>query len=132
MELNKVTLLQSYFDFFYAKEICERIHSVFKKRCYGCQHSCLSQTNHTCLTLSNKQLLELYFDDVLSVIDECDILMRWEASVSGLDVSPELFEMYKLKMYCKDWRETDMKTSKWKTKMINMTVQLLKLGNRFN
>lgn len=132
MESNKVSLMQSYFDFFYAKEISRIMYTVFKKKCEGCQHSCLSQMDHTCLTLSNKQLLELYFEDILNIIDECDILMRWEASISALDVSPELLEMYKLKIYCKDWRETDMKTSNWKTKMINMTVQLLKLERRFN
>jgi hypothetical protein len=65
MELSKVSLQKSYFDFFYAEEIREKMYSVFKKKCFGCQHSCLSQLDHAYINLSNKQQLTLYFEDVL-------------------------------------------------------------------
>lgn len=132
MDITNVSLLQSYFDFFYAKEISLKMYSVFKKKCFGCQHSCLSQLDHSCISLTNEQQLELYFEDVLIEVDESDILLKWNESASALDVSSELIDMYKLKLYCRDWRETDMKTLQWKRKMTKMTVQLLQLEQRIN
>lgn len=129
---SKVSLLQSYFDFFYAKEVCNKMDLVFKKNCLGCQSFSLSQIGHTCLSLAREQQLELYFEDVLLEVDELDILKKWCEAASVIDVSTELIEMFKLKIYCKDWRETDMKTLEWKTKMIKLTVQLLLLETRFN
>ena len=131
MELNKVSLLQAYLDFYYAKEISGKMHSVFKKKCFGCEHSCLSQTDHTCLSLTDEQQLELYFEDVLLDVNESDVLLKWSEAASALDVSPELLEMFKQKLFCKDWRETDMKTFSWKVKMIRMTVQLVHLEKNF-
>ncbi|KAL4231500.1 hypothetical protein ACF0H5_009078 [Mactra antiquata] len=130
MNSNGVSLLQSYFDFFYAKEISLNMYAVFKKKCVECQQSRLSQLDHTCIKLTNKQQLELYFEDILKEVDETQILVKWNETISVMDISPELIEMFKLKIYCRDWRETDMKTLQWTTKMINMTIQLLSLENR--
>lgn len=131
MEVNIVSLLQSYFDFFYAKEIGDNMFSVFRKKCFGCHNSRLSQMDHTCVTLTTDQQLELYFEDVLMEVDESDILAKWNEAASVLDVSSQLIEMFKLKIYCKDWREADMKTLEWRTKIINMTIQLLRIERRF-
>lgn len=128
---ESVSLLQSYFDFFYAKEIRDKMRPVLKAKCLGCQNARLSQTDHDCLTLTDEQQLNLYFDDVLLDVDETDILQRWQDAVSVLDISSELIDMFKLKIYCKDWRETDMKTLQWRNKMINMTVRLLMIEKRF-
>ena len=128
---ESVSLLQSYFDFFYAKEIRDKMRPVFKAKCLGRQNAFLSQTDHDCLTLTDEQQLNLYFDDVLLDVDETDILQRWRDAISVLDKSSELIDMFKLKIYCKDWRETDMKTLQWRNKMINMTVRLLAIEKRF-
>lgn len=128
---ESVSLLQSYFDFFYAKEIRDKMRPVFKAKCLGCQNAFLSQTDHDCLTLTDEQQLNLYFDDVLLDVDETDILQRWRDAISVLDTSSELIDMFKLKIYYKDWRETDMKTLQWRNKMINMTVRLLAIEKRF-
>ena len=132
MDISDTKLLNSYFDFYYAKEIGLKMNSVFKEKCFGCQCCSLSQLDHSCVTLTKAQLLELYFEDVLREVDEEVILSNWLASASALDVSSELVDMFKLKLFCKDWRETDMKTPAWKTKMINMTIQILLLETRFN
>lgn len=129
---ESVSLLQSYFDFLYAKEIRMKMNCVFKANCLGCRDSCLSQMDHACLTLTEEQQLRLYFEDVLLAVDETEILLRWDDAVSVLDMSSELIEMFKLKIYCKDWRETDMKTVHWKNKMITTTVRLLNIERRFD
>ena len=59
-----------------------------------------------------------YFEDVLFDVDESDILLKWNDAASFLDMSSELTEMFKLKIKCKDWRETDIKTVQWRAKMI--------------
>ena len=109
------------------------MRSVFKKKCFGCEQSRLSQLDHTCITLTNKQQLELYFEDILLEVDESNILMKWrEAATAVLGVSEELLEISKQKIYSKEWHETVMKTLHWKTKMIQMTVHVLLLEDRLN
>ena len=125
---ESVTLLQSYFDFFYAKEIKDKRPLVFKAKRIGCQNARLSQRDHNRLTLTEVQQLNLYFEDVLLYVDENDILQRWEDAVCILDMSSELIYMFKLKLFCKDWRETNMKyiaNLQWRNKMITMALQLL-------
>jgi hypothetical protein len=131
MQRKTVSLLQTYFDFFYAKAISDKMCMVFKKKCLGCVNEWLSQTDHTCLTLTTQQLLNLYLEDILQEVDQTEILSQWNQSASILDVSAELLEMFKLKIYCKDWRDTDMKTSQWRTKMIKTAVQIKLLEQRF-
>ena len=48
------------------------------------------------------------------------ILQIWEVFVSMCE-EKELVPMYRLKLYCRDWWETDMKTTAWKSKMMRMT-----------
>ena len=84
---------------------------------------------NTCLNLTKKEWLHRCFEDILYDVDENEILQRWEESVSVCE-EKELVAMYRLKLYCRDWRETDMKTSAWKSKMMRMTSQLMHLQER--
>ena len=122
-------LLESYFEFFYAQEIVKRTYGVVKKNCSGCQLGCLSQTDHSCLY--PREQLESYWEEILGEVDEMEILRKWDSAVSVLrDVSPELVSVYKLKIDCRDWRDTDMKTEAWNSKMYKLSRQLMALKNR--
>ena len=114
--MDTVTLLEAYFQFFYAREIMNIMHATFQTECSGCQRGSLSQLSHPCLSLTTFQLLDLYFDTILERVNEMDILRHWESAVSLIQ-DQALVAMYRLKIYCRDWRETDMKTEVWKTKM---------------
>ena len=104
--MNTTQVLESVFDFFYAKEILNKMHRVIKSNSLGCQHRRLSQLNHTCLSLSKHKQLELYFDNILLEVNEMNVLRHWDTAVSVMqDISPEFVYMYKLKIYCRDWRE---------------------------
>jgi hypothetical protein len=128
--MEEVKLLQSYFEFFYAKEIMSKMYKVFKINCSGCQQGELSQLNHPCLSLTDYEQLELNLDDILDEVNESVILKNWDSAVSVMqNISPELKEMYKLKIYCQDWRDTDMKTTVWKSKMYRLTCELIQLKN---
>lgn len=127
----EVSLLDSYFDFFYAKEILKKMADVLLKKCVGCVTNSLSQVDHSCLTLTKSEQLKLYFEDILLEVDENEILRNWESSTSLLEDVHETVGLYRLKLYCRDWRESDMKSMAWRNKMINLTIQLLQLENRF-
>lgn len=133
MDRDIVSLMESYFDFIYSKAIALEMRNVVKKLCEGCHSGNLSQTKHACLTLSDGELLELYFEEIVKAVDENTILQQWEESVKCIDnISEELIYMYKLKLFCKDWRETDMKTERWRQTMIKRTLQILQLETRFS
>lgn len=124
-------LLESYLDFFYAKEILLRLSDVIKQKCEGCSLDSLSQRDHTCLSLTKRQQLSLYFEDILKIIDEEAILSTWKEHVITLDdISQAYISMYELKLNCKDWRET-MKTPSWKYRLINLSAQLMCLERCF-
>lgn len=132
MDTKFTSLLESYFDFFYAREIIDIMDDVLKKKkCVGCLHGHLSQLEHTC-TWSVKEQLELYWDDVLREVSEVDVILKWRNAISLMENIPSpLVDMYKMKLDCVDWRETDMKTLAWKTRIIRMTVTILQLEKRF-
>ena len=121
-------LLESYFDFYYAKSIKDML-TVFKQKSFGCLHDSLSQTDQTCSTFSRKEKLELYFDEVLQHLDENEILRQWEETVSSF-ANADFVNLYKF--YCRDWRETDMRCATWKSKMVKLVFELLQLENRLN
>lgn len=122
------SLLESYLDFFYAQEILYRLPIVVKRTCQGCLWDSLSQTDHTCLNLTKRQQLSLYFEDVLSEIDEQHIMLKWREAVYPIeDMSPTFIQAYGLKLKCLDCCES-MKTSDWKYRMIKLSGQLLLLG----
>lgn len=124
-----VSLLESYFDFFYAMAIKEKLKEVLIRPCDGCLLNSLSQTDHICVNRPNRETIEIYFDDILKQIDEQEILFKWESSVHHIR-DTELVHMYKLKIFCLDWRECDMKTSSWKRRMIQLTLQLMRIDKR--
>lgn len=127
--MSTSSLLDSYLDFFYAKEILYRLPSVIKQTCQGCLWGSLSQTDHACVNLTKRQQLDLYFEDILRVIDEEDILVKWRETVTRLE-SPVYIALYELKVTCVDWRAT-MKTPVWRKRMIHMAVQLMRLERNF-
>ena len=88
----------------------DNLNDAIKKKCYGCVTNKLSQTDHTSWNLTGKEWLHRFFEDILYNVDENETLQRWEESVSVCE-EKELVVMYRLKLFCRDWRETDMKTS---------------------
>ena len=121
------SVLESYWDFFYAREIATRLPAVMLQKCDGCSVNSLSQREHTCLALTKREQLSLYFEDVLQVTDERHILLQWRDAVSSLaDVTPEYRALYELKLNDPDWRAT-MKTQNWTNRMIHMAAQLTHL-----
>ena len=97
----------------------DNLNDVIKKKCYGFVTNKLSQTDHTCLNLMGKKWLHRYFEDVLLEVNENRYYKY--GKYLCLCEEKELVPMYRLKLYCRDWWETDMKTTAWKSKMMRMT-----------
>ena len=132
MSSYDVLLLESYFDFLYAKTICSAAHEVLTRMCDGCRCWNLSQRNHTCLSVSKFERIEIYFHDILDTINEEEILNQWTEAVQGLQDVPTGFKyLFRLKIGCKDWRETQMKTHTWKVRMLKMVKSLIFLERYF-
>ena len=131
MSSNDIFLLESYFDFLYARSICSAATEVLKQMCDGCRSWNLSQQTHSCLLMPKAQRLELYFQDILDTINEKDIVIQWTEAVDTLnDIPTGLIYLFKLKIGCKDWRATQMKTEVWKIRMLKMAKTLIFLEQR--
>ena len=130
LDMEGVQLLDLYFDTTYAETITSTMNTVIKTLCVGCQLGKLSQKQHECLSLSKKEQLILYFEEILKAVDEEYVLIRWEQNVRREGVaSSEQIDFYKLKIYCKDWIESDMKTENWKRKMMKMSLLCIRFEN---
>ena len=100
--------------------------------CDGCRSFDLSQRNHTCLLVSKLERIEIYFQDILNTINEDEILNEWTEAVEGLrEIHTGLKYLLRLRLGCKDWRETQMKTETWKSRMLKTVKTLVLLERHF-
>ncbi len=61
----------------------------------------------------------------MNAVNEEDVVLKWSKAVSSIsDISNNLIHMFKLKIGCRDWRETGMKTDAWKRRMMNMVLRV--------
>ena len=120
------SLLESYWDVCYAREILRRLPEAIRRQCVGCQLESLSQRDHTCTCHSYSEQLHMYFEDVLACISEADILMKWTDSTATLEMTSEDRALYEMKLKDPHWRIT-MKTPSWRRRMIRMAGQLAHL-----
>ena len=122
-------LLDSYFNFFFAKAVHVAKNKVFHKICDGCKNGYLSQTDHLCLVKGEETLLTVYFIDILDAVNVNFVIQQWESAVRDLNSSsPGLIELCKLKYTCKDWIYTD---KNWQKKIIDTVGRISKLERRF-
>ena len=124
-------LLESYFQYFYAKDIISRMYTVFKENCIGCERGYLSQRDHECLSTTESEQLELYFDDILSMVKQEDVLKQWNQHVHLLNISSKLIDMYRQNNCFTNWRKIDTITVTWKKKMIRNVLNILQLERVF-
>ena len=126
---SNVIFMDSYFDFIYAKAMHECLPTIIRENCYGCEVDHPSQLQHHCLMYDREESIYMYFEELLSAVNEDDILLSWSEIVDTLDISPELVVLHKLKIYDKDWLAT-MKSEQWKTKIRKMVLSISHIENR--
>ena len=124
-----ILLMESYFDFLYAKALQEGLNDVVSKNCYGCEVDHPSQVQHSCLMLDEEQHIDVYFEELQVGVKQDEILLAWMEVVDDLDISPEIIGMQKLKMCDDEWLYS-MKTPAWVQKMKKMMVTIRRLERR--
>ena len=97
--------MDSYFDFMYAEALHHYFPTIVRQNCYGCKGNHPSQLQHSCIIYDDEEHIYMYFDELLSAIDEDSILLSWSEIVDTLEKSPELVPvvLHKMKKYDKDW-----------------------------
>ena len=93
----------------------EHLGNIVKLMCYGCEVDHPSQNQHSCIMNDRQEHIEMYFEKLLSAVNEDDILLSWSDIMDTLNIFPELLALQKLKIYDKDWLAL-MKTDQWKQK----------------
>ena len=126
---SKVMLMDSYFDFIFAKAMFECLPTIIRDNYYGCEIDHPSQLQHHCVMYDQEESIYMYFEELLTVVNQDEILLSWTDIVDSLDISPELVALHKLKIYDKDCLET-MKTEQWKTKIRKMIISISYIENR--
>lgn len=96
---TSVMLMNSYFDFIYAKVLLGVKYTVIQKDCYGCLIDHPSQTQHDCIMSDfirdDEEAIDIYFENMLNEVDEQKILLTWEELMCGLNIPPEVIDLHK-------------------------------------
>lgn len=124
-----VMIMNSYFDFLYAKALYECLSITVKRECYGCEVDHPSQVQHACVMYDQDEHISMYFEKLLDSVNEDDILFSWSEIVDTMNILPELLALQKFKMYSDEWRAS-MKTDQWREKMKKMILKIAQLENR--
>ena len=120
-------MVTSYLDVVYAEEILAHLPEVVRRMCEGCLIDSLSQRDHTCIDINAQEQLTLYFDDILAVIDERDILSKWKDAVASLkDVSQEYLARVELQVN----RHNTVKPTAWRQRMLTFATRIHHLNKR--
>ena len=104
-------------DLCYALHAFGKIGEVAVSKCDGCKVDHPSQIRHDCIMLELEEKLDQYFNAIFDSIDEDEVFNKWEQEVTAMNIPSEIVTMYKLKVFCSDYRETLHKSEGWKTKL---------------
>ena len=130
---TSVALMNSYFDFVYAKALCEVMGMVTRQLCYGCQMDLPSQKDHDCIMDTDpdddEYKIERYFSDMLNAVNEKNILQSWEEIVRISNISSEMIDLHKLLLESNDYLQI-MKTERWCEKMKRMVLTINRIEDR--
>lgn len=126
-QLTSITLLESILKMEYAKALIANLPTVQNTNCLGCQLG----KPHQCVELSTEQKLHLWFDELLALVDEGRIIQEYTKLSEPLDcIDTKLQENFISKLWDDDWR-IQMKTTQWKSSLIETAIRVIKLETRF-
>ena len=114
---------------FYAQAVKNLLFTVSRRMCYGCQQRHLSQTRHSCITLTAKQKLYRYFYQTLHELDESEVINRWETANDETDCPACLSQIKRV--HNSVWKETRMKTDLWVKKLFHTVYRMIQLERKF-
>ena len=111
------SILDSTLDLCFALQAFELIDKVANSECDGCKVGHPSQLRHNCLMLNLEEKLEQYFNAIFDAIDVDEVFAKWEQEVLAKNIPLELVALYKLNVFCSDYKQTLYKSEAWKDKL---------------
>lgn len=109
------SLGRSYIDIYYAEAILQLLPNITQRHCDGCVTKSLSQRHHTCLGMTFKQRLALYFNDILTLLNDNDVVAKCQNAMPT---------MSDVKL------ESPIQSEGWKDSMLKKCMQLYHLQQR--
>ena len=129
METCNTMILESYFKILYARAALDISSQVIREQCYGCQNDCCSQTDHTCLMLSEHEQLEIYFDLILEKINFNELLSTWDNAVKELNLSLDVYTNVKEKYFSNEWKQ-HVNTDKYIQTLLQTVMRMQSIDSR--
>lgn len=97
----------------YAGFIAFTLRRLLPEKCYGCQVDHPSQVQHdVCLMMEPEEQVNIYFQEVLSMLNEEAVLDFWHHWLT-FNLDPPAHPLEYIKYTCEDWRETTWKNEEW-------------------
>lgn len=121
-------LFESVIKFEYAKALLSNLPSATKFYCTGCQ---LKTIEHQCLMLTTDQQLELWFDNLLALVDEGYIIQAIKKSTFAFDFIDEELRHDFIDKLTNDQFRIEMKTEDWKNSLLQTAIRISHLESRF-
>ena len=119
-------MLELSLQFEYASAVLEKLEDAAMSACSGCVNGNLSQVDHSCLMLDKEEKLYFFFDDALLKLDEEEVVRKWKTNACKRYGNADgLVGLFSLKVLCRDYRETTMKTFGWRCNVLKMASVLL-------
>lgn len=111
----------------FSRKVLEKIKELTQQHCYGCEVDHPSQTQHSCLMLSEMEHFFLYRKDAFKSVLQNDIMYVWEESIclSKLELSFDVrFSFLRLIL--------DKEIVIEEEKIFKMVERMIKLEDRFS
>ena len=136
-EVDEQTMKQkllNLYNFIYAHQARAKLFTVAMEECNGCQTNHPIQSQHTCLTLSELDQLEMYFAKLFSKVKFEDVFQQWQRETRRwTNISKDYLDNFSVMLQCDKWRqENNPMTTQWKTSLYLKVKKLIVLDKLFS
>ena len=91
----------------------------------------MKTVDHECIMLSTEQQLELWFDNLLSLIDEGHVIQAIRKNIAAFDFIDADVSKDFIDKLSNDELRVGMKTEKWKKSLLQTAIRVYQLESRF-
>ncbi|XP_067653358.1 uncharacterized protein [Haliotis asinina] len=126
---GKLKLVEDLLTLCYCIHVTKRVKQLSRELCFGCMFDSEGEPVHTC-KMSEEEMVEKYFKMALSDVDEGEVQENWSQLMLEDPVLKEVRDFNLVPYRCKDYCDTQFKTSTWADGLKVRVVKMLKLQMR--
>lgn len=124
--------LESILKIEYAKAIIVNIPAVQRINCPGCQANSTLEQLHQCLSITTEEKLKAWFNDILAVLDDAQVIEQYMKCTELLDcIETKTKEHFKARISDFQWLLMLKGSDKWRQTVKNAAIKLVQLEARF-